>query len=202
MDIVEKALTVYDAYLRSVEGPKVAESFWDMKIVPGAAAKLKDKYEICFGDEFIPTDKDQKERLFLAGMEMLATVGIYNNDTRRVIRVSESDIIEGIKKAPKRLQLGEYRDAVIMEPRKGNSAKRPIVQGGPTGSPVSEDIFIQMIQSYAQEACVDTVVNGVMATIDGVPATTNTPFEIKATLAEIRAIREACNRAGKPYMAI
>ena len=49
---------------------------------------------------------------------------------------------------------------------------------------------------------VDTIVNGVMATIDGIPSSTNTPFEIKATLAEIRAMREACSRAGRPDIAI
>lgn len=202
MNIIEKALSVYDTYLRSTEGPKVSESEWDHKIVPEAATMLKDKYEISFGSEFLPNDKNVKEDLFLAGVEMLSTIGVYNTDTRRVIKVTESEITEAIKKAPRRLQLGEFRDAVIMEPRKSNSSKRPIVQGGPTGSTVSEDIFIQMIQSYAQEPCVDTLVNGVMATIDGVPATANTPFEIKATLAEIRAMREASNRAGRPYMAI
>jgi methylamine--corrinoid protein Co-methyltransferase len=41
-----------------------------------------------------------------------------------------------------------------------------VFQGGPTGAPVSEDIFIQVMQSYAQEATVDTIVNGVMATIE------------------------------------
>ena len=88
-----------------------------------------------------------------------------------------------------------------MEPRKGNPARKPIVQGGPTGATVSEDVFLPMIQSYAQEPVVDTIVNGVMATINGIPATTNTPFEIKATLAEIRAVREACNRASRPTWA-
>jgi methylamine--corrinoid protein Co-methyltransferase len=41
-----------------------------------------------------------------------------------------------------------------------------------------------------------------MATIEGHSATTNTPWEIKAELAELRAVREARIRAGRPYMAI
>jgi methylamine--corrinoid protein Co-methyltransferase len=202
MEVADRPLTVYDAYIRSTEGPKLAESHWDAKVVPEGVACMKEKYDIRFGSEFIPVDRDLKERLFLAGMELLVTTGIYNTDTRRVIKVTESEIMEGIKKAPRKLQLGEYRDAVFMEPRKGNASQKPVIQGGPTGSTVSEDIFIPMIQSYAQEAAVDTVVNGVMATIGGVPSTANTPFEIKATLAEIRGMREACNRAGRPYMAI
>jgi len=135
-------------------------------------------------------------------MELLVSVGIYNVDTERVIRVTEEEVRAGIRAAPKRVELGEYGDKVMIEPRKGNSSRKPIIQGGPTGATVSEDMFIPMIQSYAQEPIVDTIVNGVMATVGGVPSTTNTPFEIMATLAEIRAVREACVRAGRPYMAI
>ncbi len=202
MASIEKALTVYETYLRSERGPKVTENVWDNKIVPNAAAALKEKYEISFGDEFIPTDPDIKKRLFQAGMELLVSVGIYNVDTERVIRVTEEEVRAGIRAAPKRVELGEYGDKVMIEPRKGNSSRKPIIQGGPTGATVSEDMFIPMIQSYAQEPIVDTIVNGVMATVGGVPSITNTPFEIMATLAEIRAVREACVRAGRPYMAI
>jgi methylamine--corrinoid protein Co-methyltransferase len=199
---IEKALTVYETYLRSERGAKVTENVWDNKIVPNAALALKEKYDISFGDEFIPTDPDLKKRLFQAGMEMLVSVGIYNVDTERIIRVTEDEVRAGIRAAPKRVQLGEYGDKVMIEPRKGNSSKKPVIQGGPTGATVSEDMFIPMIQSYAQEPIVDTIVNGVMATVGGVSSTTNTPFEIMGTLAEIRAVREACVRAGRPYMAI
>lgn len=202
MAAIEKALTVYETYLRSEKGPRTTENVWDNKTVPNAAAALKEKYELDFGDKFIPTDPDLKRRLFLAGMEMLETVGIFNVDTQRVIRVTEDEIKAGIRAAPKRVQLGEYGETVRLEPRRGNASRKPVIQGGPTGATVSEDMFIPMMQSYAQEPVVDTLVNGVMATVGGVPSSTNTPFEIKATMAEIRAVREACNRAGRPYMAI
>jgi methylamine--corrinoid protein Co-methyltransferase len=199
---IEKALTVYDTYLRSEKGPKMTENVWDNKVVPGSATRIKEKYDIVFEDEFIPTDEDLKERLFLAGMEMLVTTGIFNVDMGRVITVTEDEVRAAIRNAPKRIELGANKDMVVLEPRKGNARKKPIIQGGPTGATVSEEVFVPMIQSYAQEPVVDTIVNGVMATIDGIPSSTNTPFEIKATLAEIRAMREACSRAGRPDIAI
>jgi len=199
---IEKALTVYDTFLRSEKGPSMSENVWDNKVIPDAALRIKEKYGIVFGEEFIPTDPDLKERLFRAGVDMLVSTGIFNVDTGRVINVTEDEVLAAIRTAPKRVQLGSNKDMVVMEPRRGNSPKKPIIQGGPTGATVSEDAFIPMIQSYAQEPVVDTIVNGVMATIDGIPSTTNTPFEIKATLAEIRAIREACSRAGRPDIGI
>jgi methylamine--corrinoid protein Co-methyltransferase len=202
MSVADRPITVYEAYNRSVKGQKVPEKDWDYKVIPETATMLKEKYGIKFGPEFIPTDKSLMDNLFQAGLEMLTTTGVYNADTGRVIKVSEAEVLEGIKKAPKRLTLGEFRDAADFSPRHGNEKRKPIIQGGPTGAPVSEDIFIQVMQSYAQEAIVDTIVNGVMATIEGNPATTNTPWEIKATMAELRAVKEAMRRAGRPYMAI
>ncbi len=199
---IEKALTVYDTYLRSEKGSSMTENAWDNIVVPNAALTIKEKYEIAFGEELIPTDADLKERLFQAGLDMLVSTGIFNIDTGRVINVTEDEVLAAIRTAPKRIQLGANKDMVVLEPRRGNSRRKPIVQGGPTGATVSEDMFIPLIQSYAQEPIVDTIVNGVMATIDGIPSATNTPFEIKATLAEIRAIREACSRAGRPDIGI
>jgi len=198
----ERALTIFDVYDRFVKGRKVPEEEWDYSIIPTNATELKKKYKLNFGKNIIPEDKATMNNLFNAGLEMLVSTGFYNTDLKRVLTVTESEVMEGIKRTPKQLIIGEGRDAVRLCPRKGNGPVKPIIQGGPMGAPVSEDIFIQVMQSFAQEASVDTLVNGVMSTIEGHPATTNTPYEIRATMAEIRAVREACIRTGRPGMGI
>ncbi len=199
---VTRPLSVYETYQRSLKGSKLDEKEWDYKVIPQNATALKEKYKLHFGREFVPTDKETKERLFLAGMEMLVMTGIYNADTHRIVKVTEEEVRECLKKAPRSLVMGSGKDAADFSARKGNSKKKPVIQGGPTGAPVSEEMFIPLIQSFAQEAVVDTIVSGVMQTIEGVTVQTNTPWEIKATQAEIRAIREACRRAGRPGMGI
>jgi len=198
----ERALTIFDVYDRFVAGKKVAEEDWDYSIIPNNATKLKEKYKLNFGKKIIPEDKSTMNNLFNAGLEMLVETGFYNNDLKKVLKVSEEEVWEGIKKTPTKLILGEGRDRALFYPRKGNSPVKPIIQGGPTGAPVSEQIFVQVMQSYAQEAVVDTLVNGVMSTIEGHPATTNTPYEIRALMAEIRGVDEARIRAGRPCMAM
>jgi len=198
----KRFLDVLEAFNRAKKGPKVPEKDWDYNIIPTNAAALKEKYKLNFGRQIIPTDKATINNLFLAGLEMLVETGVYNCDTGRVIKVTEEEVKEGIKRAPKRLTMGSNRDSVQLAPRKGNASVKPIIQGGPTGAPVSEDVFIPLFQSYAQEAIVDTIVSGVMATCEGVEVKTKTPWEIKATLAEVRAIREATARAGRPGMSI
>jgi len=197
-----RALTIGDVYDRFVKGKKVAESDWDYTILPQKLTELKDKYKLNFGNKFIPEDKATINNLFNAGLEMLVETGYYCTDLGRVMKVTEEEVWEGIKKTPTKLILGEGKDIARFYPRRGNSPVKPIIQGGPTGSPISEDIFVQVMQSYAQEAVVDTLVNGVMATIEGHPATTNTPYELRAMMAEVRAVNEAKIRAGRPNMAI
>jgi len=200
--VASKPISIFDAYDRFANGKKTREDTWDYVTVPNNATMIKERYKLEFGRVTIPEDKDVADKLFQAGVDMLVETGFFNPELGKVMHVTESEILEGIKKAPKRLRLGRDRDEVMCERRHGNSSAKPIIQGGPTGAPVSEDIFVLMMQGYAQEATVDTLVSGVMSTIDGYAHTANTPWEIKATLAEIRAVREGMARAERPGMAI
>lgn len=197
-----RPLTIGDVYDRFVKGKKVAESDWDYTILPTKLTELKEKYKLNFGNKFIPEDKQTINNLFAAGLEMLVETGYYCTDLGRVMNVTEEEVWEGIKKTPTKLIMGEGRDIARFYPRHGNSPVKPIIQGGPTGSPISEDIFTQVMQSYAQEGIVDTLVNGVMTTYEGHPAKTNTPYEIYATMSELRAVKEARVRAGRPGMGV
>lgn len=198
-----RPLTIPDVYERFVKGKKVKVEDWDYQITPNNLTALKEKYKIKIDhDQIIPEDKDMINRLFQAGLEMLVTTGYYCQDLGRVMHVTEEEVWEGIKKTPTKLILGEGKDIARFYPRHGNSNVKPIIQGGPTGSPISEDVFVQVMQSYAQEGVVDTIVNGVMTTIEGKPAKTKTPYEIRATMAELRAVKEARVRAARPGMGV
>jgi len=200
--VAAKPITIFEAYDRFLNGKKEREDTWDYVTIPNNATKMKEKYKIEFGKNIIPEDKDEMNRLFLAGVEMLVETGFFNPDLGRVMYVTESEVLEGIKKAPKYLRLGSGRDEVMCQRRRGNAPTKPIIQGGPTGAPVSEEVFVPMMQGYAQESTVDTLVSGVMSTVGGHAPTVNTPWEIKATLAEIRAVREGMTLAERPGMAI
>ena len=200
---VTRALTITDVYDRFVKGKKTKVEDWDYKVIPENLTALKDKYKIKFEPgQIIPEDKDMVNRLFQAGLEMLVTTGYYCQDLGRVMHVTEEEVWEGIKKTPTKLILGEGKDIARFYPRHGNSNVKPIIQGGPTGSPISEDVFVQVMQSYAQEGVVDNLVNGVMTTIEGHPAKSKTPYEIRATMAELRATKEARVRAGRPGLGV
>jgi methylamine--corrinoid protein Co-methyltransferase len=201
--IVERPVDVFEAFNRAKTGPKLSEKEWDFKTIPQTASALKKKYALKFKEkEVVPTDKETIDSLFLAGMEMLVQTGVYCINTGRVIKITEEEVKEAIKKAPDKLVIGEGRDAVDMVPRSSQDCRWPVVQGGPTGAPVSEEVFLPMIQSYAQEAIVDVIVSGVLNTVEGNEPFPKSPWEIKGTRMEVALVREACHKVGRPGMGL
>ena len=193
---------VFETYNRFIEGDTIPEREWDYAIVPNNAALMRKRYDINFGTNIIPEDQDLVDRLFVAGIDMLLTTGMYNIDTGTRLKVTEDEIYEGLKMAPKTLTLGEGKDTVQCSDRRGNAINKPVIEGGPTGAPVSEDIFMTLVESYVQEPMVDCIVSGVLDTVKGHPAAKNTPWEVRATLAELSYVHNALYEAGRPGMAV
>jgi methylamine--corrinoid protein Co-methyltransferase len=102
----------------------------------------------------------------------------------------------------KEFTLGTGREAVNVRKRSVGDKRKPIVQGGPTGSPISEDVFMPVHMSYALEKEVDTIVDGVMTSVRGKPPVPGSPYEVLAAKTEARLIKQACAMAGRPGMGI
>jgi len=199
-----RRLTPYDLYDRAGKGDKIDEKEYDLKIIPRVTQEAVKEFDIEIDKEtIIPEDKGLIKNIFEAGLHLLVESGYYCMDTQRMIKVSEDEVRDGLKAAPRKLVFGEGRDSSWCEPVKVGQDSAPVlIQGGPTGAPVSEDVFVQMHQSYAQEAVVDTVVNGCLYTVEGHEATPNSPWELKAARTEQRYIKLATARANRPYMGI
>ncbi|OKY77538.1 MAG: Monomethylamine methyltransferase MtmB [Candidatus Methanohalarchaeum thermophilum] len=196
-------LGVWEADRKFRDGKEVSETKWDNELIREKAQKYVEKYDIEMDQsKIVPEDEQLKEDIFNAGVDLLSDLGIYNIDTETVIEVTEEQIMAGLEKATTDLTLGKGKDSVEVTPRAGNDKKPPLTQGGPTGAPVSEDIFVEMHQTYAQEPSVDLIVDGVPSSYNGHDTPAGTAMEIKGTLFELRSVREACARAGRPNMGI
>ncbi|KNY27986.1 Monomethylamine methyltransferase MtmB [Pseudobacteroides cellulosolvens ATCC 35603 = DSM 2933] len=198
-----KALTVFDVYDRARSGPKMEEKEWDYKVIPQTVGMLKKKYNIKMDKKtIIPTDKELINNLFKAGKELLVECGIYCIDTGRVIKYTEEEVDAAIASAPSRFIYGEGKEAEEVVPRSFSDKKSPLIQGGPTGAPCSEEHFLAIHQSYAQEPLVDTIVDGVLQTIKGHDPVPGSPWEIAAVKSEAIMVRAAQDRAGRSGMGL
>lgn len=197
-----KSMDIYEFYERAKVGEKCTQDDWDLMKIPMAAMELKQKYNLNFNNEIVPTDEDMIERLFHAGFEMLLNCGIFVTDTARVVKYTEDEIWESINNPQYEFVLGSGRDSVNVRKRTVADKRGPIIQGGPTGSPISENMFIPIHMSYAQEKEVDTIVNGVLTSIRGKSPVPKTPYEILAAKAETRLIKQAAALCGRPGIAV
>jgi len=198
----KKSIDAYEFYNRAKTGEKCSQDDWDLMKIPMKAMELKQKYGLDFKGEFIPTDAAMTEKLFKAGFEMLLDLGIFVTDTQRIVKYTEDEIWDAIRNPQAEFKLGTGRDAVNVRKRNVADKRGPIIQGGPTGSPISEDVFYAVHMSYALEKEVDTIVNGVMTSIRGYPPVPKTPYEILAAKTEGRIIKQAAATAGRPGMGI
>jgi len=125
----------------------------------------------------------------------------YKLDFKGEFIPTNKDMMERLFKAGFEMLL-EGRDAVRVSKRQVGDKKKPIVQGGPTGSPISEDMFVPVHMSYALEKEVDTIVDGVMMSVRGKSPVPGSPYEVLAAKTEARLIKQACAMAGRPGMGI
>ncbi len=203
MNAIGKGVTVFDVYDRAKSGPKMEEKVWDFKVVPQTAAALQKKYDIKMDKKtIIPEDKELMNKLFNAGLDMLVECGVFCIDTGRVIKYTRDEVLHAIESAPDHFTFGEGKEAINVVPRHSSSKKAPVIQGGPTGSPCSEEMFLAIHQSYAQERIVDTIVDGVMQTVMGKDPVPGSPWELMAVRSEALQVREAQARAGRAGMGL
>ncbi|KKG20869.1 hypothetical protein EO98_03935 [Methanosarcina sp. 2.H.T.1A.6] len=197
-----KSFDCYEFYDRAKVGEKCTQDDWDLMKIPMKTMELKQKYGLDFKGEFVPTDKDMMGKLFQAGFEMLLECGIYCTDTHRIVKYTEDEIWDAINNVQKEFTLGTGRDAVRVSKRSVGDKKKPIIQGGPTGSPISEEVFMPVHMSYALEKEVDTIVDGVMTSVRGKSPIPGSPYEVLAAKTETRLIKQAAAMAGRPGMGI
>lgn len=203
MKAIAKPVTVFDVYNRAKSGQEMDENDWDFGVIPKTARKIKEKYGIKIDTtKMIPEDKTLINNLYKAGLEMLEECGVYCIDTGRVIKYTRDEILTAVKNAPRHFTFGEGQEAIHVVPRSFDSKLPPVIQGGPTGSPCSEEHFMAIHQSYAQEPIVDTIVDGVLQTVMGFDPVPDSPWELMAVRSELLQVREAQSRAGRTGMGL
>jgi methylamine---corrinoid protein Co-methyltransferase len=200
---VGQRITVFEAYNRARTGERVDENTWDYELIPKTASKLKEKYGIQMDKKvMVPTDPKLIDNIFKAGMEMLVECGVYCMDTGRVIKYTEEEVWASVASAPKTFTVGEGRESRTIVGRSYQDSRPPLIQGGPTGAPCSEDMFLPIHESYAKEGIVDSIVDGVIQTIQGNDPTPISPWEIAAVKQEAYLVRLAQARVGRPGMGL
>jgi methylamine---corrinoid protein Co-methyltransferase len=191
-----------DFYHRSIQGKSVTEKEFDSRILPAKLRELKEKHAIrCDPGEVVLRDMDMARRIFEAGVELLAGIGIYNISTETTVAVSREEIEAALGRAPASHLLGTGAEKVEEVAREIGDARRPLTKGGANGCPMSAEHFLAIMTSCARED-VDGLHTGALQDIAGVPNKAHTPIEVFACKKEALWTRQAAADAGKPGLPI
>ncbi|NPV56870.1 MAG: monomethylamine:corrinoid methyltransferase, partial [Anaerolineae bacterium] len=188
---------------RANTGKKIDKNDWDMDHVIQPVKALVHKYHLSWNkEEIIPRDNAMIDRLFQAGLELALASGIYCVSTGRAITFSEDELLAGLRRMPRTLQMGEGKDARSLFARAVMDERPPLVWAGNPGAPTPEELFLPCVMSWMQEPVVDLATCGSLTHVDGRPVETGKPLEIQAARRELRLLREALRRVGRSGMGL
>ncbi len=194
--------------LRSIEkaytGPIMPMKEWDTKVIPQTIKAILKKYDLKGTLDLenpINCDDDLADAFFKAGWELALELGMYCEDTERVIKMTEDELLEAIRDYPDHLVLGEGQDAVTMYPRRPESEIKPLVAAS-LGIVCSEDIYLPLVQGIVKYPKLVDVLHGpTLATVFGHTIRAGSPLETLMGNLESHLKQEALWRAGRPGMA-
>jgi methylamine--corrinoid protein Co-methyltransferase len=194
---------VWELWRRAETGPLCPEREFDLKRFYPAVKRLVKEYDITYDPEtVIPTDNTLIDDVFKAGIDLLTEVGVLCPDTEKIIQLEEREVKESLATLSGEMTVGEGKDACLLKHRKMEDHEPARVFAGPSGNPISEEMAIPIYQSCAQEPTVDLLMYGTPTTIAGMVSKDGSPMEMYAEVANVRWLREAARRAGRPGMFI
>jgi methylamine--corrinoid protein Co-methyltransferase len=200
MQKIHQFLEVID---KVYSGPIVDEKEFDHKVVAAGVARVIKKYGIAFNKaQIIQRDDNMIDRVWEAALDFLEECGIYNTDTQRLIKFSRDEIETTLQAAPSEVTIGEGVDARVFRSRQVGDPQPPLVGGGPIGTPLSEDQYVPIMQSYFQEPILDIVVPGTLATSYGRKVRAKSPLEVISSWQEVDLVQEAASRANRAGLSV
>ena len=190
---------------RAETGPIIEESDWDMLLVPDEVNKVISEFDIDFntlGDDLVPGDDDLADRVYSAGLALAERLGAFCISTSRRILFSRAEIMNGLAVAPIEVTYGEGLDRHTERKRAVEDSAHMTIKGGGVGTPIPEELYLPVHQSYAQEPLIDTMINCTMDRVYGRDVRSHTPWEMLAGWHEAELTKAACRRAGRPGLGI
>jgi methylamine---corrinoid protein Co-methyltransferase len=198
---------MYD-YMLSVldkaeNGPVVEEKDWDLQYINHNIKELVKKYDIGWEkDVLVPSDDALADRLYAAGRELALEVGVYCLDTKRQMKWSPDELDYILSTAPDEETIGTGDDQVTIRHRMPEENTRVTTIGGPYGTPVSEELYVPIMVSYAQERVLDYIDVASLVSTHGRPIKAGSPWEAVGCWQEAQLSFEVLEKVGRPGMPI
>jgi methylamine---corrinoid protein Co-methyltransferase len=201
MDNISWLLTMLD---RAHSGPVHSAEEWDMEFVHKkikAILKSHNLNKTFSPEEPVNWDDDLADAFFKAGIELAQQTGLLCIDTDRVIQMTEEEIADGLATQPDKVSLGSGPEQFYRRRRLPEDPTPPMF-AALVGTPISENIYVDLTAELIRIPEVDSLTGGTLHTAYSREIIGGTPYETIAGRYEARLNREAAERAGRPGMSL
>ncbi len=187
---------------RAHTGPTASIREWDSRIIlKKVREKLKEHglEKTCTPDNPINSDDGLADEFYKGAFELAVDLGLLCMETERVIKLSEEELKEAIKKAPSKVELGDGNDRITIKSRKPEERTKPLWLS-PVGIVVSEEHWMPLMQRILENRVVDLTQGASFETVFGRTIMSGTPYETLAGRVQAQMKDEALWRAGREGM--
>jgi len=202
--MTEKIEWLLEMLDRAHNGPLLPQDDWDLEIIPTKVAERLAAHRLeksCDRTNPVNCDDSLADEFYQAGVELALEIGMYCIDTERVIKLSEEEIADAIATQPVEVSLGSGSDRIVRRSRRPEDGQ-PSMFTALVGTPLSEDIYLDVTTAIAAIPEIDQLSGCTLATVYGRPVVGDTPYETVAARWETTLKKEAIRRAGRPGLAL
>jgi len=186
---------------RAETGPVIDEADFERHLVAPTIKRLVEEYDIKFDESaIVPSDNELADRVFQAGLDFAAEVGLLCQSTSRRITWTRGELEEGLRTCASEVTMGLGVDAVVARARVPEDSTYVVIAGGPYGIPFPEEMFVPVSLSYLKLGAIDVIDNASLETVYGHPVKAGTAWEVVGAWREVDLAMQAIKTAGRPGM--
>jgi methylamine--corrinoid protein Co-methyltransferase len=205
MSMSRKVQKILDSLDKAYTGPVTTLKEWDIKTIPTAIRnKLKEHgLEKTYDPENpINCDDELADKFWKAGKELALELGLFCEDTERVIKITEEEYQDTVKHYQRENLMGTGKDQVVMLPRRPESEIEPLMCAS-LGLVCSEELYIPLTEGIIRYPKLVDVLHGpTLSTVYGRKVRSGSPYETLMGHYESQLKKEVLWRAGREGMSL
>lgn len=191
------AFRMWEVMERAQTGELMEEKQYVKKLMT-TVKKLVKKYGIKADlSNPVPSDDELADKVWQAGVELFLTVGVYNQDTQRVMKFTEQELKEALFSTPEGYWVGANHDQRYFGHRDVEDKRQPFIIFSPDIT-YDEEYFWSACMSYLKEPLADGICSPLLGDFMGRPMTSHFPLELGGSMHHAMTLREVARLAGRP----
>jgi methylamine---corrinoid protein Co-methyltransferase len=187
---------------RTQTGEYCPSKEWDKRRIPTAIhRKLKEHglAKTFTREDPVNCDDELADAFYKAGYELALEVGMFCENTERIVKVSEEELNIALDLAPSEIFVGEGKDGTWIRTRVPEDPY-PMPFGASMAIMLDEDLWPLVTEGIIREREVDIISGPSLIKIYGRDVLTGTPFETLAGYVNAKLNRQLREKAGRPGM--